>query len=138
MAKRFRLPPAVHHRLQSWGIEFWLPLPFLAIVFWLGMGVLTDWVLGRPYGTENRLQTNPQSELDLANDIAFIEATIHPDRSKTQVEVQRIGAGKVEFEVTDITFDQIETAIARELGLSMMQVRQITRYEIVEGVTPDK
>lgn len=119
--------------LQGFRVEFWLPLPLLAAVFWLGCSLVTDQVLSRPYSTKDRLQANTQLEVHVSVNIAMIKATIDRSEQITQVKVQTTDSilKKLEFEfpVTDI--NQLETTIAQELKLPRQEVRRLVRYEIV-------
>ena len=46
--------------IKSLGLELWLPLPLLGVLFWVGGGLLTDYLLSRSYYNKDKLQVNTQ------------------------------------------------------------------------------
>lgn len=120
--------------LKASGAEFWLPLPFVAIAFWVGSSFLMAQELRQPHTTENKLQADTQLKATLSINILVINAVINRQQGTTQVEVKTaepiLKRLELELPMTDAT--QIETAIAQELQLSPQNVRQLVRYEIVE------
>lgn len=117
------------HWLQRLGLEFWLPLPLLAIAFWLGGSWLTNWALSRSYGTENRLQIASQLQLDRSVDVLLIEAQINLTAATTQVTVRELSGDRETFTLTTTAVDEIEQAIAQRLDISREDTRELLRYQ---------
>lgn len=117
---------------KSLGLEFWLPLPILGIVFWVGSGFLADRMLSRAYYTTDRLQTNMQIKGKPAKVVLVIKVDIKYGQgfSKVKVKTANSALKKLEFEFPTTDVSKIETAISRELGLSPEQVRQLVRYQV--------
>lgn len=120
--------------LQASGVEFWLPLPFIAIAFWFGSSFLTAQELSQSHTTENKLQADTQLEATVSIKILLINAVINRQQGTTQVEVETAESilKRLELELPMTDTNQIEEAIAQELRLSRQDVRQLVRYEIVE------
>lgn len=116
------------------GLEFWLPLPAIAGVFWLASTWLTDRAIGRTYEPVSQLTTQSQQPIQLSFSLTVtaIDAEIDRDLGATEVTVQAIGSTlqELEFEYPLVEYREIERAIARELTLSPDVVRQIIRYRI--------
>lgn len=120
--------------LQASGVEFWLPLPFVAIAFWFGSNFLMTQELRQPHTTENKLQADTQFEATVSVNILLINAVINRKQGVTQVEVETTEPilKRLELELPMTGVNQIEEAIAQELRLPRQDVRQLVRYEIVE------
>lgn len=121
------------HWLQGMGLKFWLPLPLLALFFWFGCSLIADQVLSRPRDTKDKLQADAQLEIHMSVNVMRIEATIDQSAQMAKVEVQTTESilKKLEFEFPITEMSQVEGAIAQELALSVQDVRQLVRYEIV-------
>lgn len=121
--------------LRGLGLEFWLPLPLLALMFWLSCDLISAQVLGRSYETKDRLQADTQLEVHVAANVLTINALINRAEGVTQVEVQTSESNlrKLEFIFPITDTNQVETTIAQELGLSRQDVRKLVRYEITGG-----
>ncbi|MBD2248625.1 hypothetical protein [Nostoc sp. FACHB-888] len=120
--------------LQGLGLEFWLPLPLVAVVFWLGCSFIAAQELRRPYSTEKKLQSDTQLEARVSVNVLLINAAVNRSKKITQVEVETADPilKRLELELPTIEFSQIEATIAQELGLPREDVRKLVRYEIVE------
>lgn len=120
--------------LQASGAEFWLPLPFVATAFWFGSSFLMAQELRQPQRVENKLQADTQLEATVSVDILLINAVINRQQEMTLVEVETAEPilKRLELELLLTDPNQIEAAVAQELGLSRQDVRQLVRYEIVE------
>ena len=120
--------------INSLGLELWLPLPLLGLMFWLGSGLVTDRVLSRPYSTAAQLQTKEQLPVQIAFNVLAIEAEIKREEGFTEVEVETTNSAikELEFEFPVTEFSQLEAAIAQELKLSPEKVRGLIRYRIEE------
>ena len=120
--------------LQALGAEFWLPLPFIAIAFWLGSSFLMAQELQQPQVTENKLQADTQLEATVSVNISLINAVINRKQGNTQVVVETTEPilKQLESELPMTDTNQVEVAIAQELGLSRQAIRQLVRYEIVD------
>lgn len=128
----------VRHGIKRWlqasGVEFWLPLPFVAIAFWFACSLLAARELNRPYTTKNKLQSDTQLEAKVSVNILLINATINRTEKVTQVEVKTAEPilKRLELELPTIEVERVETVLAQELGLSRQDIRQLVRYEIIE------
>lgn len=113
-------------------IEFWLPLPLLGIIFWLGGNVITSQVLSRPYSTVTKLKADTQEEVKLSVTVIVIKAQIQRSEGLTHVEVKtadpELKTLKFEFPSTEVS--EVEAIIAQKLGLSREGVRKLVRYQI--------
>ena len=120
--------------LRSLGLEFWLPLPLLGLVFWVGSGLVTEQMLSRSYNTKDRLQTNTRLKRQPAKTVLSIEVEIkkHQGFSKVNVKTANSALKELEFEFPVTEFSQIEAAIGQELGLSRDRVRRLVHYQIEE------
>ncbi|MEH2271046.1 MAG: hypothetical protein V7K68_21960 [Nostoc sp.] len=120
--------------LQGLGLEFWLPLPLVAIVFWLGCSFIAAQELSRPYSTEKKLQSDTQLEASVSVNVLLINAVVNRTKRITQVDVETADPilKRLELELPTIEFNQIEATIAQELGLPREDIRKLVRYEIVE------
>ncbi|MGL5197050.1 MAG: hypothetical protein ACRC8Y_25965, partial [Chroococcales cyanobacterium] len=65
--------------LQSLGLEFWLPIPLVGVIFWGGSSWTADRVLSNNYSIDHPLQSNTHQslELHLQVKVISIEAEIH-------------------------------------------------------------
>lgn len=113
-------------------LEFWLPLPLLGVSFWLAGSLLTEQVLSRPYSIVNTLQANAQRKVQLSVTVLVITAEIDKSEGVTKVELKTAESTlkTLEFEFPVTEFNQVETNIAQELGLSRTEVRKLVRYQV--------
>lgn len=120
--------------LDSLWLEFWLPLPLLGVVFWLGGSLIKDQVLSRPYTTVSTLQADTERDVQLSLTVLLIKAKIKKSEGLTQVEVRTVDSTlkKLEFEFPVTEFEQVESSIAQKLGLSREDVRKLVRYQVKE------
>ncbi|MBW4465183.1 MAG: hypothetical protein KME07_07040 [Pegethrix bostrychoides GSE-TBD4-15B] len=120
--------------LRGLGLEFWLPLPLIALVFWLSCSLMSAQVLSRSYGAADKLQADTQLEVYVSVNIATIKAVIDRAQGTTQLEVQTTESNlrKLEFTFPVTDTNQLESTIAQELGLSRQDVRKLVRYEITD------
>lgn len=118
--------------LKSLGLEFWLPLPILAIAFWIGGGLITDRILNRSYYVTTPIQANASVQEQPAKVILSIgvEIKYHQGFSKVRVKTANSALKKLEFEFPFTEVSQIETALSRELGLSLEQIQQTVHYQV--------
>lgn len=120
--------------LRASGAEFWLPLPLVAILFWLGSSVLTAQELQQAQLTTTKLQADTQLQAVVSVNILLINAVINRNQNTTQVKVETAESvvKRLELELATTEPRQIEAAIATELQLSRQEIRQLVRYEIIE------
>lgn len=120
--------------LRASGAEFWLPLPLVAMVFWLGSNVLTAQELQRSQPSATKLQADTQLKAVVSVNILLINAVINRNQNMTQVKVETAESivKRIELELATTDPEQVEKAIARGLQLSRQEVRQLVRYEIIE------
>lgn len=120
------------HPLKSLGLEFWLPLPILAIAFWIGGGLITDRILNRSYYVTTPIQANTSVQEQPTKVILSIgvEIKYHQGFSKVRVKTANSALKKLEFEFPFTEVSQIEVALSRELGLSLEQIQQTVHYQV--------
>lgn len=120
--------------LQAFGAEFWLPLPLVAVVFWLGSSVLTAQELQQSQLTTTKLQADTQLKAVVSVNVLLINAVINRNQNTTQVKVETAESvlKRMDIELATTDPEQVEEAIANELQLSRQEVRQLVRYEIIE------
>lgn len=120
--------------LRASGAEFWLPLPLVALMFWLGSSVLTAQELQQSQPATTKLQADTQLKALVSVNILLINAVINRNQNTTQVTVETADSILKRLELALATTDpnQIEAAIATELQLSRQEIRQLVRYEIIE------
>ncbi|MEH2313450.1 MAG: hypothetical protein V7K35_19050 [Nostoc sp.] len=120
--------------LRGLGLEFWLPLPLVAVVFWLSCSFLAAQQLSQSYSTKTKLQSDTQLEARVSVNVLLINAAVNRTQKITQVEVKTVDPilKRLELELPTIEFSQIEATIAEELGLPRQDVRKLVRYEIVD------
>ena len=117
--------------LRSLGLELWLPLPLLGLVFWVGGGLACDQMLSRSYGTAKQLQANTQLEEPSKTVLSIkVEIKRRQGFSKVKVKTANSALKELEFEFPVTKFSQVEAAIGKELGLSAEQVRKLVHYQI--------
>jgi hypothetical protein len=118
--------------LRSLWLEFWLPLPVLGILFWLGGNMVTNQVLSRPYTTVSKLQADTQQEVKLFVTVLLIKAEIDKNEGLTRVTVKTTDPElkKLEFEFLVTEASQVEALIAQKLGLYPTDVRRLVRYQL--------
>lgn len=130
----FSLKVKIRQRLRSCGFEFWLPLPLLGVLFWLGSGWVTEQVMGRSYKSAAQLQADHQSPVQIAFSVKIvrIEANIQRQRGLTEVNVVTLDsplkALKLELPMTELP--QVEVAISKELQLPPEVIRPLVRYQV--------
>lgn len=120
--------------LHSLWLEFWLPLPLLGLLFWLGGSLVKEQVLNRPYTTVNTLQADTERQVNLPITVLLIKADINKNQGLTQVQVNTTDSTlkRWEFEFPITEFEQVEVNMAMKLGLSREDVRRLIRYRIKE------
>lgn len=123
--------PRWFQTLSSLGLEFWLPLPLLGLVFWVGGGLLTDRMLSRSYDPAFPLQADTQLERQPSKTVLSIKVEINKPQafSNVKVKIANSALKELEFEFPVTEFNQVEAAISQELGLSPKHVRKLVRYE---------
>jgi hypothetical protein len=119
--------------LHSLGIEFWLPLPFLAILFWYGGNLMAHQVMSRSYATVNQLQADTQLEMKLSVPVVLIQVEVNKGLGVSYVAVKTTDStlSKLEFKYPETEIKSVEKMIAQELGITIASVRKLTRYKII-------
>lgn len=118
--------------LSALGLEFWLPLPLLSLMFWAGGGWMMQQAIERPYTSDIQLQASSQIEITVPVAITAIDAEIRRDQGYTKVDIRTTNSNlkKLEYQFQILEFEALEIAIAEELGLPREQVQPLIRYEI--------
>jgi hypothetical protein len=116
----------------KFNLDFWLLLPILALTFWIGGKFVSDRVLSRPYDVVAEIEADRSTQIKLSFTVREIQVSIDKNKGLTEVEVKTDDSQlkKLEFELPTTEFEQVEKAIARELGLSKQNVQKLARYEI--------
>ncbi len=125
----------LHRIIQNLGFsraEFWLPLPLVGILFWLGGTAIARQVLHYSYSSPNQLQADTQLEMKLSVIVFVINAEINQSRKTTAVSIKTTDSNlkKLEYEFPITEPRQVEAAIAQEIGLPIQEVRKLVRYRI--------
>ncbi|WP_414585744.1 hypothetical protein [Scytonema sp. PCC 10023] len=108
-------------KLQSFKLEFLLPVPLLLIAFGLGGEPLTNLLLSRYYGTVDKLQADTHTlTMQLVANVRVIKAEIEKERDFTIVELKTANSvlKKLEFKFPATELSSIKGMIAEELGVS--------------------
>jgi hypothetical protein len=115
--------------LGSLGVEFWLPLPLIGLVFWLIIQFITAQNLRLNNYSDRKLEVN-QNQPSPSGQILSIKVRIDRQSNSSQVQVQQTSSviQKQKFEIPITESDQLEIAIAKKLNLSVKQVRELIYY----------
>ncbi|BAZ20616.1 hypothetical protein NIES4073_14930 [Kalymmatonema gypsitolerans NIES-4073] len=108
-------------KLQSFKLEFLLPVPLLLIAFGLGGEPLTNLLLSRYYGTVDKLQADTHTlTIQLLVNVRVIKAEIEKERNDTIVELKTTNSvlKKLQFKFPATELSSIKGMIAEELGVS--------------------
>jgi len=124
--------PRFLQHLHRLGWEFWLPLPLVAAIFWMGGRSISAQVLSRSYQSVNKLQADAQLDVKLSVTILSMNAKIERRRGVTLIEVKTFNSTlkKLEYEFPVTEANQIEMALAQELRMSTADVRKLLSYRI--------
>lgn len=119
-------------RASNLNLDFWLLLPTLALAFWVGGEVISNQVLSRPYDIVTEIEANQRTQIQLSFTVQVIQVLIDKNLDLTQVKVKTNDSElkKLEFEFPVTEFEQVEQAIAKELGLPQEDVRRLARYQV--------
>jgi hypothetical protein len=118
--------------LSSLGLEFWLPLPLLGLGFWLLSGLITKQILSRSDDSRHKISVDTTEEvLFTENKIRSIQLKIKEQQgiSKVKVKLAYSALKEVELEFPKTEQAEIEVAIAKELGLTVQQVKTLLLRE---------
>ena len=123
-------------KLPNLGLDFWLTLPLIGVLFWFGGELLSERVFSLPEQVNEEseeLQANTRTRVQLSFAVLMILVQIDNNQGFTEVEVKTNDANVKEldfvFPVTE--FEQVETAIAQELNLPIEDVRTLARYQVI-------
>ena len=119
--------------LHRAGWEFWLPLPLIAVLFWVAGRYMTAQVLSRPYDSVSKLQADSESGTKLSVTILAMNAEIDRRQGRTIIFVRTTNSGlkSLDYEFPVVQASQVEAAIAQELGMPVETVRKLISYRIV-------
>ncbi|RUR74878.1 hypothetical protein PCC6912_50560 [Chlorogloeopsis fritschii PCC 6912] len=117
--------------LHSLGLEFWLPLPLLGLAFWVGSGLVMDWVISRSNQTTKYLKVDYQSTKEPNIIIMSIKAEINKSQGISRVKVKTVSSvlKELEFEFATTELSQLEAAISQELRLPIENVRELMKNQ---------
>ena len=74
--------------LHSLGLEFWLPLPLLGLVFWIGGGLVTDRMLSHAYRPKVHIQANMPLQGQPQKMVLAIKVEIYKQQGFSKVKVK--------------------------------------------------
>jgi hypothetical protein len=120
--------------LKGWGLEFWLPLPLVAILFWFGGDIVNRQLLSHAYDPNRYLQTDVPAKIKFSASVLSIEVEMKRKVNFTKVIVKTTHSPlkTLEFEFPLMDVAEVEVALAKELNLSVETVRQLARYQFTE------
>ncbi|MEX0270776.1 hypothetical protein AB3R30_16655 [Leptolyngbyaceae cyanobacterium UHCC 1019] len=120
--------------LHRAGWEFWLPLPLIAVLFWVAGHSMAAQVLSRPYDSLSKLRADRQPGVKLSVTILAMNAEIDRRRSKTIIFVRTMNFSlkSLEYEFPVVQASQVETAIAQKLEMPVETVRKLISYRFVD------
>ena len=117
--------------LHSLGLEFWLLLPLLGLVFWVGGGLVTDQMLSRSGPSKPPLQAGKmEGQPEKMVLLIKVEINRRQGLSKVKVKTANSALKQLEFEFPVTKLSQVEAAIGQELGLSPKRVRKLVSYHL--------
>jgi len=121
----------MRHFFHQFYAEFWLPLPLIGGLFWLGTILLNQQVLSESSSIKEPLKADQEVEVQFSATLLVIEAYIQEEDNFTKVFVRTNDPAlkrlELEFPVTEV--EEIDRAIAQRLNLPLETVRRFTRYE---------
>ena len=125
------LPPQLLQRLSSLGLEFWVPLPLLGLVFWIGSGLVTIQMLNHSYNPKTYLRADMQLQGRLRT-VVLIKVEIKKNQGFSKVKVKTVNSAlkEMEFQFPVTESSQVEAAIGQQLGLPTEYVKKLVRYQI--------
>lgn len=125
------LPPRLLQGLSSLGLEFWLPLPLLGLVFWIGGGFVTIQMLNHSYNPKTYLRADMQLQ-ERSRTVVLIKVEIKKNQGFSKVKVKTVNSAlkEMEFEFPITEPSQVEAAIGQQLGLPTQYVKNLVRYQI--------
>lgn len=128
------LPPRLLQGLYSLGLEFWVPLPLLGLVFWIGSGLVTTQMLNHSYNPKTYLRADMQLQ-GRSKTVVLIKVEIKKNQGFSKVKVKTVNSAlkQMEFQFSVTESSQIEAAIAQQLGLPTEYVKTIVRYQIEDS-----
>jgi hypothetical protein len=115
--------------LGSLGVEFWLPLPLIGLVFWLIIQFITTQNLRLSNYSDRKLEVN-QNQPSPSGQILSIKVKVDRQSNSSQVKVKQTTSviQQQEFKLPITELDRLEIAIAKKLDLSVEQVRELIYY----------
>jgi hypothetical protein len=124
--------PRLLQFLHRAGWEFWLPLPFIAALFWVAGNFIGTQVLNRPYGSINKLQADIEMEVGMSETILSINAEIDRNRGVTTVFIRTTDSTSknLEYEFPVVQTTQVEAAIAQKLEIPVENVHHLISYRL--------
>lgn len=126
------LPPRLLQGLYSLGLEFWVPLPLLGLVFWIGSGLVTTQMLNHSYNPKTYLRADMQLQKGRLRTVVLIKVEIKKTQGFSKVKVKTVNSAlkEMEFEFPVTESSQVEAAIGQHLGLPTEYVKTLVRYQI--------
>jgi hypothetical protein len=115
--------------LGSLGVEFWLPLPLIGLVFWLIIQFITAQNLRLSNYSDRKLEVN-QNQSSPSGQILSIKVKVDRQSNSSQVKVQHTTSviQQQEFKIPITELAPLEIAIAKKLNLSVEQVKELIYY----------
>lgn len=123
---------------QRFALEFWMPLPLIGLIFWLGGGLVTEHILNQSSSPVLPLRQALQFNVQPA--VNFLEIRADLDRSQnrtnvTAIQISEVNAypKRVQFELATTEFDQVEVGIAQRLEIPTELVRRLVSYRMTSN-----
>lgn len=117
----------------------WSSLLAMALAFWTAGQLIILRVVGRIYQTPRYFITDTQPKGGFRQAVAAIQVEIFNESSTAEAEVvfndQELEARQLQFALTEP--DDIEQAIAQELGLSLQEVSNLVHYKVSDSEFQD-
>jgi hypothetical protein len=120
--------------IKAFGLEFWLPLPLIALGFWWGGDVILRRSLSYAYRSEASFTTEAPAQIQVSASVLAIEVEIRRPAKFTKVRVKTTASPlkKLEFEFATTSIAELEMEIATELRLKLETVRRLVRYQFTD------
>lgn len=120
--------------LKFLGLEFWLPLPFIAALFWFGGEAVNQQLFSYAYNPDRYLQTDQPAKIQFSASVLAIEIEINQRLKFTKAIVKTTNSPlktlELEFPITEVT--EVEAAISDELNISVETVKDLSRFQFKE------
>lgn len=121
--------------LRTLGFVFWLSLPLIGLIFWVGSSFVGDQILSRAYDHKKSLQADTQMAWQMKRKLVAIDVEILPQIgiSLVRVKTNHSTLKSMMFEFAFTEPSKLEAKLSQELGLSPERVKELIRYRPVDN-----